>query len=109
MSKRRDSVSILASNTNLIGNITSESNLRIDGFVEGEITVGSKLFIGKDALVKGNIQANIIDIYGQINGNITAPEIVYLRSHAQVKGDIQAKEILTEMGSIFNGKLKIGH
>ncbi len=68
----------------------------------------NKIIIGENSLVKGNIKAEILDVFGQIIGNIIVNKTVYIRSHARVKGDIQSQELLTETGSVFNGKLKIG-
>ena len=54
--------------TTVNGNIISETDLRIDGILEGIITTKGKVIIGKEARVKGNINCQNVEIEGYFNG-----------------------------------------
>jgi len=53
--------------TNLTGTIKSETDIRIDGNVEGEVVTTGKLILGKQANVKGKVLCGHADIEGYFN------------------------------------------
>ncbi|WP_309477229.1 bactofilin family protein [Tenacibaculum aquimarinum] len=51
--KKSSERNILAQNTQIIGNITSDGDFRIDGTLEGNLTTDGRVVIGAKGLVKG--------------------------------------------------------
>ena len=45
----------LVEGTKIVGDIFSESNLRIDGEVQGNISTAAKVVIGENGYLKGNL------------------------------------------------------
>lgn len=97
-------INILNSGTSISGNVTSEGDLRVDGSVEGNIHVKTKLVLGPSSAVKGNIIAQNCDISGTVNGNITVSELLVIKATAKINGDIQSSKLVIEAGATFNGK-----
>lgn len=87
----------------ITGQINSDSDLRIDGKLIGDITCKSKIVIGQDGEVEGNIYANNADITGSVKGNIVVKELLNLRDKAVISGDIDASKMFMEPTVTFNG------
>lgn len=56
--------------------------------------------------MEGNMESDYIILFGHIKGNIKSKEIV-LKSTGTVQGDIVTDALEIEMGSRYNGNLKI--
>ena len=101
-------LNIIGVKTQIVGNIISSGDLRIDGKVEGDISTTSKVVIGAQSIVKGNINANNASISGNVTGNVISKEILSLHSSANINGDISTGKIVIENGAKFNGKCSMG-
>ena len=71
--------------THISGDITSNGFFRIDGFVEGTVTTPSKVVLGKNGVVKGNLSCENADIAGNFTGNLNVSKLLTLRSSANIK------------------------
>jgi cytoskeletal protein CcmA (bactofilin family) len=93
----------LTNGSKIVGKIFADSDFRIDGEVEGDISCNGKLIIGQNGVLKGTINCVNAEIIGVVNGNITVTETLTLRSTAQIKGDVKTKILMVEPNAIFNG------
>ena len=92
------------------GRISSAQDLRIDGKIEGTITVGDhELIVGDTAAIRANLTAKVISISGAVTGNVTATERIELRPTASVEGDISAPRLIMADGAVVKGKVEAGH
>ena len=73
-------------NTTLKGNINAESDIRIDGKLEGELITKGKVIIGKDAQVNGKILCANADIEGVFDGELTLSGTLSLKMGSNLKG-----------------------
>jgi len=108
MEENLNSFSLINANTKFVGEINSDSDLRIDGTVEGNINSKAKVILGNGATVKGNINCQNADISCQVVGTIIVEDTIKLSSTANIKGDIFTKKLIVENGAIFNGKCEMG-
>ena len=88
--------------THISGDITSNGFFRIDGFVEGTVTTPSKVVLGKNGVVKGNLSCENADIAGNFTGNLNVSKLLTLRSSANIKGEVLVGKLSVEPGAIFN-------
>jgi len=88
----------------LDGNFTAAGSARIDGKVEGDVTVEGTLIVGATGAVDGNVEAEAVLIGGEINGNINAPKKAELTGTARVTGDITTAVIVIDENAVFHGK-----
>ncbi len=93
----------LVDGTKIVGDVFSESNLRIDGEVQGNISTKGKVVIGENGLVNGNLTCQEADIEGKINGNLSVESLLILRETAKITGDIQTARLHMEEGALFLG------
>ncbi|MFA9213260.1 MAG: polymer-forming cytoskeletal protein [Candidatus Methylacidiphilales bacterium] len=101
-------INIINAGTSIVGDISSEGDLRIDGLVKGNITVKSKLVLGASSKVEGNVKATNCDVQGTVNGNIIIEELLSVKATAKIIGDITSQKLIIESGAEFNGHSKMG-
>lgn len=93
----------LVSGTHIIGNINSQTDIRIDGSLEGNLKSEARVLIGKTGVIIGNVVCSSILIQGKVEGNINAKENLHLASSAFVAGDLYTNKLIIEDGAEFNG------
>jgi len=93
----------------VIGDMITESNLRIDGEVVGNISSASKVVIGKTASIKGNLVCSEADIEGTISGSLKIDGLLTLRVSAKIEGDINTTKLQIEEGAEFSGTCKMSN
>ncbi|MDH6313213.1 cytoskeletal protein CcmA (bactofilin family) [Parabacteroides sp. PFB2-10] len=97
-----NSYNTISVDTTIIGNVITETDFRLDGKVEGEISCKGKLVIGTKAKVKGIINARSAEVLGEIEGMVIA-EILVVRSSAVINGDIVAQSLEVQPDAQVNG------
>ena len=95
---------LIGAGTILKGDITSNSDLRIDGTITGNIHSSAKVVVGANGVVEGDINGNQADIIGKVNGNIKAKDLIQLRGDSVVNGNIYAGKLQVEPSATFNGQ-----
>ena len=78
----------LAAGTTIKGNIITETDFRLDGKVEGDISCNGKIVIGPKGSVTGNIVSENAEILGEVDGSVKVSAKLILKSTAIIKGDI---------------------
>jgi cytoskeletal protein CcmA (bactofilin family) len=99
---------LISAGTTLKGDISSNSDLRIDGTVLGNIHSSAKIIIGSSGVVEGDISGNQADIVGKVSGNIRAKELLQLRGESVVTGNLYAGKLQVEPSATFNGQCHMG-
>jgi cytoskeletal protein CcmA (bactofilin family) len=103
-----NSSNTIGKGTFLHGNIETFGNIRIEGKVTGNIKSKSKVALGHQSHVQGNILAQNADIEGEVKGKIEVAELLVLKATAVINGDIITGKMVVEPGAIFNGTCKMG-
>ena len=93
--------SLVSSDLEIVGNLTTPGELQLDGTIEGNITC-EKLMVGERASVTGGVQANEVVIRGKIIGNVKANN-VELAKTAHVIGDIWHDTLAIDAGAFLEG------
>ncbi len=99
---------LISAGTTLKGDISSSSDLRIDGTIIGNIHSSAKIVIGSNGIVEGDISGNQADIVGKVSGNIRAKELLQLRGESVVTGNLYAGKLQVEPSATFNGQCHMG-
>lgn len=103
-----NSVNLIGPGTIIKGNIETNSDMRIDGSVEGSIKVKGKLVIGNNGKIEGDIQCQNAEVFGEIKGQIEVSELLSLKVSAKIIGDIITNKLSIEPGAFFIGNCKMG-
>jgi len=102
------STTIIGAGTVINGDVESNSDIRIDGVLIGNITAKAKILIGPNGVVNGNVSGLQADVSGKITGKIKVEELLQLRDKANVQGDIYAGKLQIEPTATFNGQCHMG-
>ena len=98
----RDRGTVIAKGLKIVGSVTAEGLIEINGQVDGEIHCTS-LKISCGARVSGTITADRVVVNGQVEGPIQGGEVI-LKSQAHVVGDIHSRSLAIESGAHFDGR-----
>ena len=107
-SSKSEETTIISRAVKIEGKITSSGNIRIDGEIQGDVFCESNITIGEGAIVKGQINANVITLGGKVSGIVRAKDKLLLDSKSNLKGDIYTKNLVIEEGAKFDGKCNTG-
>lgn len=95
---------LIGKNSELDGDFSMKGSARIDGKVNGSVTVTGALIVGTTGNINGDVSAESVMVGGEITGSINAPEKAELTATARVLGDITTKIIVIDENAIFQGK-----
>src|ERR1700689_2940393 len=91
----------------IVGEITSDEELYVDGELEGSLELRNRLTIGPTGKIKANIKAQEVVVFGSVRGNVEAENRISLRAGATIVGDIKTAGIVIEDGAYFKGGIDI--
>ena len=66
--------------TSIKGDIQANGDFRLDGTLEGNITLTGKLVIGEQGRIVGNVVCQNANVIGIIDGNLSVKEFLTLYS-----------------------------
>lgn len=101
--KQPSGTTTIAEGTKIVGEISVNGKLHIDGEAEGKIKIDDNISIGKKGKVKGEIFAGKITITGEFEGSIES-NIVEILSGGKVVGKIVCEDLIIEQKGIFIGE-----
>jgi len=102
------SATMINAGTVLKGNVQSDTDLRIDGTVQGNVNCSAKVIVGPGGQVEGDIEGTHADITGKVTGNILIKELLQLREQGNIQGNISAGKLQIDPTAIFNGQCQMG-
>ena len=100
---------LISAGTTVKGDISSNSDLRFDGTIVGNVNSSSKIIIGDSGKVEGDISSNQADIVGKVSGNIKTKDLVQLRGECVINGNVYAGKLQVEPTATFNGQCHMGN
>lgn len=98
-----NNINLIGYGTEIIGDIICSGDLRIDGMLNGNLTVKGKIVVGETGKIKGEVSCKNSDVSGTIDGKLTVAELLSLKSTSKVIGDISTSKLAIEPGSKFIG------
>ncbi|MEN8927846.1 MAG: polymer-forming cytoskeletal protein [Flavobacteriales bacterium] len=98
-----DSLNKIVANTKIVGDVDSQTNIRVDGMIKGTLRVKGKLVLGEKGLIEGEITCESAEIEGTISGNISVTGLLSLKSTSRITGDVTTQKLSMEAGAEHNG------
>ena len=96
-------LNVIVEGSKVIGDMITESNLRIDGEIKGNISSAAKVVIGETGSMTGNLTCADADIEGEVKGILKIDGLLTLRSSAKIQGEITTAKFQVEEGAEFSG------
>lgn len=103
---KAESTSFFAETFKMIGNISAENDIRIEGVIQGNVSTSKKIVVGKTGQIFGDVKASHLHVLGKIIGEIYISDLVKIGSSAVVEGGIISRNIQIEPGAIVEATLK---
>lgn len=99
-----NTVSRIASGTSITGGeIKTSCDIRFDGNYTGTIDSDSRVIIGENATLKGEIKCASLDVWGTLEGNVVVTDTMTLKSESSFTGHIVSSRLVIELGAKFEG------
>ena len=98
----------LGKGSRVVGKLTFEGPVRIEGHVEGEITAQDALTIGESAVVNAQIVGSTVVVQGRVTGDVTARKRLEIRAPGKLYGNITAPSLIIQEGVVFEGQCNMG-
>ncbi len=94
---------VLAKNTKIVGDLSSEGDFRIDGILEGTLETKGRVIIGLEGSVQGKILCDNADIEGKFSGELKVNKMLTIKASASITGEVILGKLSVEPGATFNG------
>lgn len=85
------------------GRIEGEEDLRVEGRVEGSISLTETLYVEPGGVVLAQVEARDVVISGIVIGDVSAINSVTLNKNAKLVGNISAPRVIIADGASFRG------
>ena len=94
---------LIGEKTTLTGDLVSESAIKIDGTVCGNIRTTREVILTQTAQVEGDIYAASLILSGHLLGNARAEDQLLIKETGVLEGNIETGSLVIEEGGRFFG------
>ncbi len=102
------STNSLVSGTSIEGTIIANSDIRIDGSLNGILECKGRVIIGPDGNVDGEITCENAVIEGKFSGKLKVKDLLNVRENANIQGEVQTDKLLVQPGAVYNVTCSMG-
>jgi cytoskeletal protein CcmA (bactofilin family) len=104
-----DKLNRIVEGTRIEGAVNSDSNIRIDGEVKGNILTKGRVVIGPKGKIIGEVTCQNAEIEGMIEGKIIVEDLLSLKASAKIEGEIFTSKLAIDPGATFTGSCNMGN
>jgi cytoskeletal protein CcmA (bactofilin family) len=103
------SMSLIGPGMNIVGDLSTDGTVRVEGRIEGTVRAGKAVVIGKGGEVVGDVLTQDAVIGGTVRGTVIAESRLELQSTCDIEGQIRARSqhLQLEEGCRFNGQIQM--
>jgi cytoskeletal protein CcmA (bactofilin family) len=102
-SEEETSETIVGPAISIRGRIEGEEDLRVEGRVEGSISLTETLYVEPGGVVLAQIEARDVVVSGIVIGDVSAVNSITLNKNAKLVGNISAPRVIIADGASFRG------
>ena len=96
---------VIGARVKLVGDLSGDEDILINGRVEGKIRVDRKVVVSAGAEVEGDVQAKSVVIGGRVNGQVLASDRAEFLPSGRVQGNVHAPRIVMAEGAQIQGRV----
>lgn len=96
----------LVEGTEVEGNIKTESDIRIDGILIGDLSCDAKVIIGPSGTVEGNVTCQSAVIEGSFEGILEVAGNLTLKETAVINGEAAYDKLVVHQGAVINANIR---
>jgi cytoskeletal protein CcmA (bactofilin family) len=96
---------VLGPRDSLVGKLTTEGDVRVQGTLEGELAAGGDVWIDDKATVKASVEGRNVQVRGELEGDLVAKDRLLLAGSGSVQGNVRVRRLAIEDGATLNGNV----
>lgn len=100
-------VTLISKLTQIKGDLETDSDIRIDGRIEGNVVTKGRLIIGATGNVKGDVSCQNAEVAGSITGKVQVADLFSLLSTSNFEGELITSKLMVEPGANFTATCKM--
>jgi cytoskeletal protein CcmA (bactofilin family) len=100
-------INLISNGTDIIGDIKTNGDIRIDGTLTGNLNTKGKVVIGPTGKVSGEVICKNSEVSGIVEGKINVGQLLNLKASSKIVGDISTSKLSIEPGAKFSGNCKM--
>ncbi len=101
-------VTVIGRTTRVRGRVTGDGDVEVQGFVEGEISVGGDVTVDAHGIVGAGVRGRRLLVRGAVKGDLLGEESILLEQGARVVGDLRAPRVAIAPGAMVRGYVQTG-
>src|SRR5579872_1052305 len=101
------SVVVLGPRDSLIGTLSVDGDVRIEGTLEGEVTATGEVSVQSTGTARAQIAAHDIVINGTVDGSAVAQHLVSAGETAIINGDVRSTRLRIDEGATINATISM--
>jgi cytoskeletal protein CcmA (bactofilin family) len=98
---------VLGPRDSLVGKLTTEGDVRVQGTLEGELSAGGDVSIEDKAMVKANVEGRNVSVRGDLEGDLVVKDRLLLAGSGSVMGNVRVRRLAIEDGATLNGNVNM--
>lgn len=99
--------SVIAQGIEIKGDIISQGSIRIDGAVDGKLSIKGDVILGEKGRIKGEIKVDNLIVAGRVEGNVVASGRFEITANGYMKGDVTCNILTIEEGGVLDGSSRM--
>ena len=97
----------IGNGTQIIGDIITDSDIKINGILKGNLTGKGRVLIGATGKITGEIRCKNADISGALEGKLFVSELLSFKASGKFRGEAVYGKLEVEAGAELNGMFKM--
>lgn len=85
------------------GEMSSSTDIRVDGCVDGILHTDGRVVVGESARLSGKLLCTNVDFWGSMTGDVFVKDILTIKKTCTINGNISARKLQVELGARING------
>ncbi|MDQ6773511.1 MAG: polymer-forming cytoskeletal protein [Candidatus Dormibacteraeota bacterium] len=91
----------------LVGRLAYDGDLRVQGLVEGEVTLSGDMSVENEATAKAKLEVKNLAVRGTFEGEAVIRERLLVAGSGSVNGTVRVARLVIEEGAILNGNISM--
>ena len=97
----------VAVGSHIEGSISGETEVLVDGSLEGSVELKGRLVLGRHGRIQGDVNAQSVQISGKVEGNVQASEKIEVAPTGSIEGNLAAPLVSIAEGGRCNGRIEM--
>ncbi|MEM8997246.1 MAG: polymer-forming cytoskeletal protein [Acidobacteriota bacterium] len=97
---------MIAPGSTFVGEITGNTELLVKGVVKGQIDLDSRVVVGAEGRIEGDIRARSIEIAGKVNGNVRCESLLKVHASGSLEGEVVTVDLDVDSGCFLSGRVQ---